>query len=189
MAARVVCRPSVAGGGVLETALELAVPSGRVFAFFSAAENLEAITPPELRFRIETPLPIAMRAGAEIDYTLRLWGVPLGWRTLISRWEPPALFVDEQLWGPYRRWVHTHRFTDLGGDRTRIEDRVEYRLPWGPLGAVAAPIVAWQLGRIFRYRQRRVAELLGATPFRGEVPPRSLGPAQHRAADERGSCR
>jgi ligand-binding SRPBCC domain-containing protein len=145
---------------VLKTSLILAVPLDRVFAFFAAAENLEAITPPELRFRIETPLPIAMRPGAVIDYSLRLWGIPLGWRSLISRWEPPELFVDEQTRGPYRSWVHTHRFSDLGGGRTLIEDEVRYALPWQPLGAIARPLVARQLARIFSYRRRRVEELL-----------------------------
>jgi ligand-binding SRPBCC domain-containing protein len=147
-------------GGGLEISVDLDVPLDRVFAFFAAAENLEAITPPELRFRIETPLPIAMRPGVEIDHTLRLWGIPLGWRSVISRWEPPTLFVDEQVRGPYRRWVHTHRFTGLAAGRTRIEDTVEYALPWPPLGRLARPLVAWQLGRIFRYRQRRTRELL-----------------------------
>jgi ligand-binding SRPBCC domain-containing protein len=149
-----------AGGGVLETSMTLAVPVPRVFEFFAAAENLEAITPPELHFHIETPLPIAMGAGAELDYSLRLWGLPLGWRTLISRWEPPALFVDEQVRGPYRRWVHMHRFADAGGGCTLVEDHVEYQLPWQPAGVMARPLVRWQLGRNFRYRQRRVRELL-----------------------------
>ena len=151
---------TIAGGGVIETSIELEAPLEQVFAFFAAAENLEAITPPELRFRIETALPIPMRSGVEIDYGLKLWGIPVGWRTLISRWEPPTLFVDEQVWGPYRRWVHTHRFTALGPTRTLIVDRVEYALPWPPLGLVARPVVRWQLGRIFRYRQRRILELL-----------------------------
>jgi ligand-binding SRPBCC domain-containing protein len=148
-------------GGRVETTMELDLPLDRVFAFFGAAENLGAITPPELGFRIETPAPIAMRPGVEIDYSLRLWGIPLRWRSLISRWEPPTLFVDEQVRGPYRRWVHTHRFTALGPQRTRIEDHVEYALPWPPLGLVARPAVSWQLRRIFQYRQRRVLELLG----------------------------
>ena len=154
---------AIPSGGVLETSLILAVPLDRVFAFFAAAEKLEAITPPELRFRIETPLPIVMRSGAEIDYSLRIWGIPLGWRSLISRWEPPGLFVDEQTRGPYRRWVHTHRFTDAGGGRTLIEDEVRYALPWPRLGAIARPLVARQLVRIFSYRQRCVELLLAGT--------------------------
>ena len=147
-------------GGLLETSLLLPVPLDRVFAFFAAPENLEAITPPELRFRIVTPLPIAMRVGTEIDYALRLWGIPFRWRTLISRLEPPLLFVDEQLAGPYRSWIHTHRFSDAGDGRTLIQDEVRYALPWPPLGRLARPAVARQVMRIFRHRQRRVRELI-----------------------------
>ena len=149
-----------ADGGVIETSLVLRVPRERVFAFFADAENLEAITPPELRFRILTPLPIEMRSGAEIEYMLQLWGVPLGWRTVISRWEPPTMFVDVQLRGPYRSWVHTHRVADVGHGRTWITDEVRYALPWPPLGRISGPVVARQLTRIFRYRQRRVRDLL-----------------------------
>jgi ligand-binding SRPBCC domain-containing protein len=103
-----------------------------------------------------------MRPGALIDYSLRLWGVPLRWRTLIGRWEPPVLFVDEQVRGPYRIWVHTHRFSEVGDGHTLIEDEVRYALPWEPAGRLAAPLVSHQLTRIFTYRQRRVRELLSA---------------------------
>jgi ligand-binding SRPBCC domain-containing protein len=71
------------------------------------------------------------------------------------------MFVDEQLGGPYRSWVHTHRFAELDDGRTLIADEVRYTLPWPPLDRVARPAVAQQLMRIFRYRQRRVGELLG----------------------------
>lgn len=126
-----------------------------VFAFFADAENLGRITPPEMHFRIQTPQPIEMRAGTLIDYTIRLWGIPLKWRTKIALWNPPNRFVDEQLSGPYRTWIHTHRFEGIGDD-TLMEDEVVYALPFGLLGRLVAPIVRRQLDRIFAYRESAV---------------------------------
>lgn len=145
-------------------ASRIVVPVGRdeVFAFFADAENLGVITPPELSFRIRTPLPIEMRQGTLIDYTIGLWGIPMRWRTLITQWNPPYSFVDEQLRGPYRTWVHTHRFLAVPGG-TAIEDDVEYTLHFGALATAVAPIVRKQVQGIFRYRDRKVEQVFKRT--------------------------
>jgi len=124
-----------------------------VFEFFSKPENLEMITPKSLSFNILTPTPIKMEKGSLIDYTIRLFGIPIHWRTLISDYEPPFRFVDQQIKGPYTFWHHTHTFRLVEGG-VEIIDQVKYSLPLGWLGTLAHAIwVRKDLEQIFEYRK------------------------------------
>jgi ligand-binding SRPBCC domain-containing protein len=147
---------------ILERVQVVPLPRDRVFAFFGDARNLEAITPAFLHFSILPPVPVDLHEGSRIDYRLSLFGIPFHWRTRIAAWQPGVRFVDVQERGPYAMWHHTHTFSDVEGG-TRVADRVEYRLPLGPLGEVAHPLMVRRtLDRIFDHRQERVATLLGA---------------------------
>jgi hypothetical protein len=137
-------------------------PIDEVFAFFGDARNLEAITPPLLRFRVVTPEPIDMGEGTLIRYRLRVRGVPVTWLTQIREWAPPHRFVDEQLKGPYALWHHTHTF-ERDGEDTIMRDVVRYRIGFGPLGTLADRLlVRRDVEAIFDFRAQRVPELLAA---------------------------
>jgi ligand-binding SRPBCC domain-containing protein len=148
---------------VLRREQVLDVPIEAAFEFFSRAENLEAITPPLLRFRITTPGPIEMRPGTVIRYRLRLRGIPVSWLTRIEEWDPPHGFVDRQIRGPYALWHHTHTFEPLDADRTRMVDVVRYGHRLGPLGSLAERLVVRRdLERIFDFRRDSIPGLLAA---------------------------
>lgn len=134
---------------LFETELWLPLPREKVFPFFADAHNLEAITPPWLNFRILTPGEIPMHAGTLIDYQLRIRGFPVCWRTKITAWNPPEIFCDEQLHGPYRLWRHWHAFEPKDGG-TLCRDRVEYAVPGGAL--VNWLFVRRDVEKIFAYR-------------------------------------
>ena len=105
---------------VLEREQWVPRPPETTFELFSDAFALERITPGWLGFRVLSSRPIEMREGALIRYALRLHGVPLKWLTRIEVWDPPHRFVDTQVEGPYRQWVHTPRVL---GPRHRDRDR------------------------------------------------------------------
>jgi ligand-binding SRPBCC domain-containing protein len=136
----------------------LPAPLETVFGFFADPRNLETLTPPWLRFRIVSRDPIRMETGTRIDYRLRLRGVSITWQSEITVWEPPHRFVDEQRRGPYRRWIHEHRF-EAAGTATVVSDRVRYAVPGGHL--VDRLLVAPDLRRIFAFRRAKLAGIFG----------------------------
>jgi ligand-binding SRPBCC domain-containing protein len=136
---------------------ELALPRSReeIFPFFAAAENLEAITPAWLHFALIDPQPGEMQKGARLHYRLRARGIPLRWESEITAWEPPFRFVDEQRRGPYRLWIHEHRFHPAPAGALVVDD-LRYAV-WG------GRLVDWlfvrrDVQRIFEFRQQKLRE-------------------------------
>lgn len=132
----------------------LPLPREDVFRFFAQPRNLEAITPPWLRFRILERPSGDLETGSLIDYALRVHGLPLRWRSKITRWDPPFAFVDEQVRGPYRRWVHTHSFEEIEGG-TRVCDHIDYEVLGGKL--IDGLFVRRDLRKIFDFRAKAIA--------------------------------
>ena len=128
-----------------------------VFPFFANPENLQQLTPPWLHFRIVGDSP-EIQAGARIDYSLRIHGIPLNWQSEITVWQPPFRFVDVQRRGPYRAWIHEHTFQSHNGG-TLMRDHVQYAVTGGTL--VRNLLVAPDLENIFRFRRARLQSIFG----------------------------
>lgn len=131
----------------------------KLFDFFSKAENLNKITPPVLGFKIITPLPVEMKKGTLIDYKIKLNGIPFNWRTEITKWEPPFLFEDTQIRGPYKIWIHEHRFEEKDGV-TYMTDTVKYLSPGSIFEFIPHYlIVKKKVEFIFDYREKLFKEI------------------------------
>ena len=151
----------LAEGYRLEATCRVPAPLDDVFSFFSDARNLERLTPDRLQFQILTEGDLEMREGLLIDYRITLGILPMRWRSEITSWEPPYRFVDTQRRGPYKKWIHEHRF-EPDGDATICSDVVDYEVPGGKL--VHECLVRPDLERIFAFRETTMQRIFTDTP-------------------------
>lgn len=135
------------------------LPVEKLFPFFSSPENLERITPDFLNFKILSSSDKRIKKGTEINYQLSLRGLPMKWKTLITDWQDNQKFADLQVKGPYRFWHHTHLFHPYKGG-TLIEDRVVFRVPFGPLGEIVKPFIIKDIEKIFSFRKKTLEDMI-----------------------------
>lgn len=129
-----------------------------VAAFHRRSASMAAITPPPLRVTLHE-VPAELGEGDEMDFTLRLGPLPLRWLARIESVGPDG-FTDRQLRGPFRRWVHVHRFERCLDGTVAVVDEVDAQpaahLLWGPVGWA----MKLSLPFLFAYRARRTRQLL-----------------------------
>lgn len=130
--------------------------------FLSDPKNLQVITPSQMGFHILSGAEKKMHAGQVIQYLVKPFPfMTTRWVTEITHVKEGSYFVDEQRFGPYALWHHKH-FLKPAGQGVEMEDVIDYKLPFGFVGALFHPIlVKKQLLEIFRYRERKLSKLFG----------------------------
>jgi len=108
--------------------------------------------------------------GCVTDDTTRVMVQPPHRQTLISRYDPPRYFVNEQLAGAHSCWHHTHRFEPRNGG-TLLFDEVNYALTI-PLPGLARDTLQTHylrpaLAQIFDRGRQVLQDLSGAAPATG----------------------
>jgi ligand-binding SRPBCC domain-containing protein len=169
-----------------ETSQWVPYPVELVFAFFSNPANLPHLMPLELKTRIEdarlTPPPakplspdparrftsVSAGIGSEIIITFQpLRWVPkrIGWTARITEFVWNSHFTDEQITGPFASFHHRHGIepqTQDGIEGTLVSDKIDFALPFGPLGTLASTFLRRQLTSQFTHRQQRLPTILEA---------------------------
>ncbi|WP_368860279.1 SRPBCC family protein [Isoptericola croceus] len=96
--------------------------------------------------------------GETVTWRARHVGIWFRMTSLITALERPHRFVDEQVRGPFRSFVHEHEFTEAAGT-TRMTDRITIAAP--VLGRVAERLVLVPyLRRLIRTRNTHLVALV-----------------------------
>jgi ligand-binding SRPBCC domain-containing protein len=145
----------------LEREIVLNTDIETLWQFMATPANLNELTPPQLQFQIVSELPDKMYNGLMIQYLIKIpWFGRWQWLTEIKHIRAGEYFVDEQRLGPYRLWHHQHLLEPVGADKTRMIDRVSYRLPFGMVGTLLHELwVKKLLDEIFTYRAQRMLQI------------------------------
>lgn len=124
----------------------------RVFAFHELPDALARLTPRWERARVLSPAR-SLRVGERAVVRTRLFGLlPVDWVAEHTAYDPPRMFEDVQLSGPFKSWRHRHLF-EPHGNGSLLRDEIEFEPPLGALGRLAAPVfVLPRLRRLFDYR-------------------------------------
>ncbi|MDX2037090.1 MAG: SRPBCC family protein [Isosphaeraceae bacterium] len=138
----------------------IAAPPERVFAFHEAPGALEALTPPWERVEVVSRGD-SIRPGSIVRIRSKLGPIPLDWVAEHTEYDPPHLFADRQVSGPFAEWYHRHRMLDDGAGGTILRDEVEYRIPLGALGRLLmGEMIRRKLTKMFDYRHDRTKALI-----------------------------
>jgi ligand-binding SRPBCC domain-containing protein len=93
-----------------------------------------------------------------------LFGIKIFWMTEITHVKNQEYFIDEQRFGPYQFWHHTHFFREVPGG-VEMRDLVHYRLPFCPIGKLVHTLmVKKQLKKIFDFRNQVLEARFGKFP-------------------------
>jgi len=154
---------------VFERRVRIPAPAARVFAWHERPECLRDLIPPADPVRV-LEAEGGIRNGGRVVLLVGVFPFRMKWVALHRDFEAGVQFRDEQVQGPFRRWVHTHTVIPDGPDVCWLVDHVEYELPFGPLARLAAGwLVRRKLESMFAWRHQTT--LAGVAALGSQQPP------------------
>ena len=126
-----------------------------IWSFVSKPENLEKITPDNMKFSILSKSNLEMEEGMLIAYKISPFlDINTTWITMITNVIKNEKFIDQQVKGPYKFWHHEHKFEVISSNKVKMTDIITYIPPFGFLGDIANAIfLKKKLKNIFDFRK------------------------------------
>ncbi len=124
----------------------------RVFAFHEQPDVLQRLLPPWESARIIQSAKISDIGAQAIIETTIFGPFSVRWVAEHTLYDPPHVFEDVQVKGPFRTWRHRH-IIEPHADGAVLRDEIDYEPPFGILGRTFAPLlIERRLKKLFEFR-------------------------------------
>jgi len=134
----------------------LPYPPDHVFAWHMRPGAFRRLTPPWMQVR-EIEREGEIHDGGRVLLGIRQGPAELKWEAKHTAFEEGRLFRDEQVSGPFGKWIHSHRFQEAEDGGCLMEDEVEWAAPLGSAGKIfGEPFIEKELERMFAFRHTRL---------------------------------
>lgn len=124
----------------------------RVFEFHELPDAFERLIPPWENARIIQKADIS-KIGSQAIIEQKLLGlVPSRWVAEHTAYDPPKMFEDVQVTGPFRSWRHRH-IIEPHTDGAILRDEIEFEPPLWIFGSIVSPfLILPKIGKMFDFR-------------------------------------
>ena len=123
-------------------------PVNALYQWHCRPGALERLLPSWLNLQVKPPLkPIT--EGAKKEIMLHRYGLKFRWVAHHQNFVANQSFQDQQLKGPFKTWVHEHRFFSKSQNSCTLEDSINYKI-------FGSWVVKKLLKRIFYFRTQRI---------------------------------
>lgn len=148
-------------------------PPTAVFGFHETRDALTQLIPPWEPMRVVESTG-SLKVGSRVVLKGQLGPFPVRWVAEHTEYEPPHLFADRQVSGPFAVWYHRHHCLDDGAGGTILRDEIEYTPPLGALGEwLGGWLIRRKLQRMFDYRHEITRQWLETQRVAGTGQPSS----------------
>lgn len=124
----------------------------KVFGFHELPDAFERLVPPWEEAKIIQKADISV-IGSRAIIEQKIFGlIPSRWVAEHTLYDPPRMFEDVQISGPFKSWRHRH-IVEPHAEGALLRDEIEFEPPLSILGQMATPIfILPKLEKLFTFR-------------------------------------